>query len=494
MAVFVIVGGGVAGLGAGIFTAKEGHRAIVVEKNVTPGGNLTGWRRGAYTIDNCVHWLIGTKPGDATEALWREVGVLDGEDGVRRLPLLFTVDGGGESLSLFRDFEKTERAMLSLSPEDREETLRFCHAVRALMRFFRLSDTGRGTDVLRAIPSLARYFFLSAGELSERFFHPLLRRFMTGLVGRDFGALAFLFTVAHFCGGNADLPSGGSLGAAGRMADRFLSLGGELRTGSAVERVLTLGGEAYGVRLSDGEEIAADAVILAADPACVFGKILDAPMPRALSARYRNPTFRRFSSTGCAFACPLAALPFSGDFVLTLPRRGESHEVGDGRLVLREFTHEPSFAPKGETVITTMRFFYEDGCRYFLDLAEDKDAYRKEKVRMLKDTEGDIVDRFPSLSGKLRPLDAWTPATYRTFTGAPLGTYMSFLLPPGRIPHALAPRVPGFGNLYLATQWQSPPGGLPTALSAGKRAADLACKDAARAKHFGIYRRKVATL
>ena len=46
MAVFVIVGGGVAGLSAGIFAAKEGHRAIVIERQDIAGGNLTGWRRG----------------------------------------------------------------------------------------------------------------------------------------------------------------------------------------------------------------------------------------------------------------------------------------------------------------------------------------------------------------------------------------------------------------------------------------------------------------
>ena len=124
MAVFLIVGGGVAGLSAGIFAEQAGHHAIVMERCASAGGNLTGWRRGAYTVDNCVHWLIGTREGSADRRLWEDVGILDGE-GVRSLPLLYTVEGGGESLSLFRDFGKTERAMLALSPEDREETLRF---------------------------------------------------------------------------------------------------------------------------------------------------------------------------------------------------------------------------------------------------------------------------------------------------------------------------------------------------------------------------------
>ena len=493
MAVFVIVGGGVAGLSAGIFAAKEGHRAIVIERQDIAGGNLTGWHRGEYTIDNCVHWLIGTREGTKEERLWREVGVLGGE-GVRRLPLLYTVEEGGESVSLFRDFEKTERQMLALSPEDGEETLRFCRAVRALMRFcVGASESLPLSSALRALPTLSRYYCLSAGELADRFSHPLLRRFMTGLVGRDFASLAFLFTAANFCAGNADLPVGGSLAAAERMTERFLSLGGILRTGQEVVRVLTEGKEAYGVRLADGEEVAADAVILAADPAALFGKILDAPMPRAMAACYRDPAMRRFSSVGCAFAAP-ADLPFSGDLVLRIGRSGKPYEVGDGRLVLRGFSHEPTFAPEGETVITTMRFFYEDGCRHFLELSEDREAYRKEKARLLADTEGDIVDRFPSLSGKLRPLDIWTPATYRRFTGAPLGTYMGFLLPPGRLPRALSPRLYGWKNIFLATQWQSPPGGLPTALSLGERAARMASRSVRETGDARRFRKKASIM
>lgn len=490
MAVFAIVGGGVAGLSAGIFAARAGHRAVVIEKNATAGGNLTGWRRGAYTVDNCVHWLIGTKEGSASRRLWEDVGIL-GAEGVRSLPSLYTVEGGGESLSLFRDFDRTERAMLALSPEDREESLRFCRAVRALMRFSHLSGETGVADALRAVPSLLRYAFLSAGELADRFSHPLLRRFVTGLVGRDFTSLALLYTAANFAAGNADLPAGGSLAAAEGMTERFLSLGGELRTGCEAVKILTSGHSAFGVRLADGEEMFADAVILAADPAALFGRILDAPMPRPLLSLYQSPAMHRFSSVGCAFALPRAALPFRGDLVLHIPRRGERYDVGDGRLVLREFSHEPSFAPEGETVLTTMRFFYEDGCRHFLELSKDRDAYREEKRRLLSATEGDIVDRFPALSGKLCPLDIWTPATYRRYTGAPLGTYMSFLLPPGRLPRVSA-RVPGFENLFLATQWQSPPGGLPTALHLGRRAAEIACRACAKTeRHAALHKKAI---
>lgn len=385
-----------------------------------------------------------------------------------RLPTLYTCEYEGERLSLFRDLDRTEEAMLVISPRDRAESLRFCGAVRALMRLLRLSREGGLFDAVRRTPTLASYFFLSAGDLAERFSHPLLRRFMIGLVGREISSLSLLITAAHFCAGNADLPSGGSRAAAERMAERFCSLGGELLLSSAAEEVLCRHGTAYGVRLEGGEVLFADAVLLAADPAALFGRVLSMPMPRSLTAMYHDPAFRRFSSVQCAFALPTAALPFRGNHVLF--DGGE----GDGRLVLREFTHESGFAPQEETVLTAMRFLCEAGACRYLKLAEDKSAYRAQKERLLIETEGHIVDHFPTLSGKLRPLDVWTPATYRRFTAAPLGAFMSFLLPKGRLPYHLPARVPGCKNIFFATQWQSPVGGLPTALASGCQAARLA--------------------
>jgi hypothetical protein len=50
---------------------------------------------------------------------------------------------------------------------------------------------------------------------------------------------------------------------------------------------------------------------------------------------------------------------------------------------------------------------------------------------------------------------------------------MSFLLPKNKLPVPLSAAVPGLQNVLLATQWQQAPGGLPTAATLGKQAADL---------------------
>ena len=50
----VIIGGGVAGLTAGIYARMAGFEAEIYEKNSIPGGECVGWNRKGYHIDNCI--------------------------------------------------------------------------------------------------------------------------------------------------------------------------------------------------------------------------------------------------------------------------------------------------------------------------------------------------------------------------------------------------------------------------------------------------------
>ena len=73
----IIIGGGVAGLSAGINAELNGFDSLILEKNPNLGGLCTGWNRKGMHIDGCIHWLTGTKEGTSLNRLWKEVGVLD---------------------------------------------------------------------------------------------------------------------------------------------------------------------------------------------------------------------------------------------------------------------------------------------------------------------------------------------------------------------------------------------------------------------------------
>ena len=476
----VIIGGGVTGLSAGIhLLLREGNqdKVTICEAHGVAGGNLTGWDRGGCHIDNCVHWLTGTLPGTDLYRMWQRLGVpVDGQ--TVKLPSLFTVREGGKSLTLWRDMERTWREMLALSFEDHAEINRLFHAVRLLTQYGHLGlDSVRLSEAVRYSPVLMRYWLMSTGTLSDKFRHPLIRRFVTGVCGRVFSAVCLVEVISTFCSGNGDLPAGGSTAMADAMVRRFRSLGGELLTGAEVRRVQlgthTKSGKntAESAVLSDGRILPVDQVIFTGDPSMFCGRVIGAPMPQRLSAVYRDYQSIRFSGIHAAFEIPVDALTFSGDLILPLDEQARVL-FGADQVILREFSHEPGFAPEGSTVLIATVFCPENTAVRVIRAWQDKASYRDMK-RQFAGTLREIAARELKLSADhLRTLDVWTPATYRRFVRSEIGSFMSFVMKPGYIPHKLPNRLPGVDNVILAGQWLRSPGGLPLAAEEGVRACE----------------------
>ena len=74
----LIIGAGISGLSAGCYARMNGYDAEIYEMHNIPGGLCTSWKRGGYTFDGCVHWLMGSGKGSPFNRFWNELGVLEG--------------------------------------------------------------------------------------------------------------------------------------------------------------------------------------------------------------------------------------------------------------------------------------------------------------------------------------------------------------------------------------------------------------------------------
>lgn len=474
MAKIVIIGGGVAGLTAGIYARMNGFEAVIYEKHTIPGGNLTGWNRGGYHIDNCVHWLTGTNPVTEHYRIWTDTGAL-GDVDIHQADVLYTFEKNGVSLSLSRDVSRLHRDMLTLSPRDMKQIDSFIKALNAAKTIIGVSAKRNdrkcsAPELLTSLPILMRYHQMTTHELSLRFHHPVIRGFIRCLFPKDFGAMGLLVALATFCSDNGGIPAGGSLAMAQRMAQRFRALGGELHCGRSVTQIRTHGIRAVSVVLDDDSVVPADEVILTVDPKIAFGSMLDSSyMPESLKKLYDDPSVSRFSSFHCAFACDLPALPFRGDRIIEIPS-DLPEELRYRYLILREYSHEGKFAPEGKSLLQTMYYCSQEECRHIIGLKKNAGSYRRYKDNIAQSVLDTITIHFPELRDHLRCIDTWTPATYRRYTGADVGSYMGFVFPPKLNPMFMSGKIRGLDNVQLATQWQQAPGGLPVAAKAGRDA------------------------
>src|SRR6266540_2084812 len=105
----IIIGGGMAGLCAGSYLQMNGYDVTIFETNGTPGGVCTSWQRGKYTVDLCIHWLVGSGPASSFYERWSELIDLDEIKFVNHDEFFRVEDGKGNYISVFADIDKLEK-------------------------------------------------------------------------------------------------------------------------------------------------------------------------------------------------------------------------------------------------------------------------------------------------------------------------------------------------------------------------------------------------
>lgn len=460
----MIVGGGPAGLSAGIYARLSGYSCTIVEKNRIVGGNLTSWKRNNCEIDNCLHWLIGTRDGNKMNRIWHDVGMLGVGVKIYRGEAFYKSEYKGKTISLYRNTELLRREMHDISPKDTKEINKFINTVNAVAKW---QINGKISPTL--ISSLMYYMGKNLYELSCRFSHPHLKRLITDYLGKELSSLGLIFSYANFSIGNADVPYGSSRQAAERMKTRFLSLGGKILSGTEVSKLdISSGNEVSGIMLSDGRMMPADAVVICCDPSLAFGKMLPKKYtPRVFSKAKRE--MHTFSALHAAFVCDAKSVLPKCTTVIESEEFGiESRRIN--RMIVKPYSSERGFdIPEGKVVLQTIFYLHDEESRRWIRLARDKKAYSELKKKFAHVVQKHLKTRYPQISDSLKLLDVWTPYTYKKYFGNENGAFMSFaLLNKGALLYRLPGKVKKIKNLFLASQWQSSPGGLPTAAAKGK--------------------------
>ena len=114
----IIMGSGIAGLSAGCYLQMNGYDTQIFEAHNHPGGVCTSWTRKSYTVDNCIHWLVGSNPSDNFYRLWNELVDMNGRKFVDTKEWMRVETPDGQCMRVFTDIDKLEQEMLEKSPAD----------------------------------------------------------------------------------------------------------------------------------------------------------------------------------------------------------------------------------------------------------------------------------------------------------------------------------------------------------------------------------------
>lgn len=474
----IIVGGGIAGLSAGIYGKLAGYDVDIYEKNSIAGGQCMGWNRKGCHIDNCIHWLTGTKKGTALRKVWETVGALDENTEFADCDSFYTSITGDSKVTLWKDLERTETELLRLSPEDETEIKKWIQHVKYAesceMPAEKPMDAMGIFDYIHMGSSMANmpkvmkeYGSIDLEELSGRFKHPALKALFTDYLPKEYVASSFLVSYATITSGNGEIPAGGSLAMANRMVNRFRQLGGNLYCNMPVLRILIKNKKAIGIETADQKMALADYVISSVDTMEMFDNLIGkAYMDTKWKSCYADQEkYPLFSAVQAAFMVDQDVYDAKGTVFFACP----PFETGGRRIErvsVKSYEYEPSFAPAGKVVLQVNVPQFDREYFYWKELT--KEAYERRKREVVKAIEERLFMQFPKLRGHMEFLDCWTPMTYERYCHAYHGAYMGFITKKGVKSFRVKGAVKGVKNLYIASQWIMAPGGLPVAVTAGK--------------------------
>jgi phytoene dehydrogenase-like protein len=291
MADVLVIGGGHNGLTAAFYLAKAGLKPLVLERrHEVGGGAITGELHAGFRCPTLTH---------STGLLWRDVAremelERHGVEFLTSDTQVFAPAADGRALVVHRDPRRSAESIRAFSAKDadaylgyRETIPRIAAVIASLFTSTPPSiDSPTAADawnLLRAGRQFRSLGKKDADLMHEWFETEVLAASIAaaGVSGTMLGpwsagsALVLLLREAHRGLAVGAQVRGGPGALTAAMAKAATAAGAEIRTGVTVDRIVVRGERATGVALSTGEEIAAKAVLSAADPRTTFLRLVD---------------------------------------------------------------------------------------------------------------------------------------------------------------------------------------------------------------------------
>jgi len=473
----IIIGGGIAGLSAGVFGQKYGFETEIFEMHTVPGGQCTAWKRKGYMFDYCIGWLMGSSSG-SMNTLWKQLGALS-EDVPIIDPEIFVrnVDREGQEFLLYKDMQKWETYLKSIAPEDEEAISRMFSIINKFSLSGEIEEIMKPKPLrrtfsmlkilLKMLPTMVpmiKYGKKSFGQFIKEmgFNNEFLKHFLEKISSdENFSAIGFLMMLSLFKDNNAGYPAGGSLNFILRVVNKYQELGGTLSAGKRVKKILIEDGRAVGVELDDGTIHKSDYVIAACDLHTVIYDMLDGKyIPEDIKNAFENwPLFKPLVQVSFGIKKEIKEKQMMNNYLV--PTKIGATKIDS--YSISNYSYDPAMAPEGKTTIVLK---FESPYEIWEHL--EGNTYEKEKEKIKEDAIMLLEKAYPGIKDYIEVVDVATPLTDIKYTGVYRAAYEGFMPTKSNMNKIINPMIKGLDHFMLAGQWLFPGGGLPPSALSGK--------------------------
>ncbi|MBW2525250.1 MAG: NAD(P)/FAD-dependent oxidoreductase [Deltaproteobacteria bacterium] len=491
----IVIGGGVAGLVAAAFLARDGREVVVVEQSSALGGCIGGFTRQGFYFDGGAQSFesIGL-----VFPLLERLGVRDSLDAIRtdyrlRTP---TID-----CSLSGGYETVEEAFCHAHPKSARSLRRFFRKLFKVSRAFeKFAQSGRtpflydGADRVRALARLGLSHPAGVKALWES--HRVHGRDVVERLVDDPGLAAFLGTFGYrgaslfmlgsfFACWRQDYwrPRQGMQQLADVLAESCRADGAKFRIRTSVQEILRSDGRVAGVRFADGDELRAPVVVAACDHTHLLRDLLGQPGASPKPEDVSDAFFSLFLGLDLDHAALDRLLPEHHTFLIPAHRdfRLDPSDRHGHRLrwieISRNSAPDLDQAPAGGSSITVQTMTRVDWADWWGRGPEGAPTERYGTLKRQVEQELlDSVEQFvPGLREHIRLQFSATPWTYHRYTRNLHGASAGWTWDPARsaVRETLgaeivrASRGTQIDGLYRCGHWTASPGSVPGSALSG---------------------------
>lgn len=461
----IVIGSGIGGLTAAALLQKRGFSTLVFEKNRYPGGSCSSFQRDGYRFDAgaSVFYGFGENGSSGTlnlhTRIFRKLGVevRTIHDPVQihyHLPNNFNVAACYDRLAFLGSL-----------------AARFPHEAEGITNFYRELD--EVYDILSSLPAgsledvthllsvggnfplktvaLALKSFRSMGKTARKYIHDEeLLRFIDieayswavqDAVSTPLVNAGICLADRHF--GGINYPVGGSGAIPAALCKGIEKFGGSVRYQSEVKEILVDNGVARGVRLADGTEHYARAVISNATIWDTFNRLVT-------DSRYRVDE-KRFLQAPSWFQLFLgvdaAAIPAGFDVHHILVDDWKGYDKPGGTIYFSAPTIlDPALAPPGKHIVHA---FVTGEVDQWKQYERGSSAYKSAKEEVAEGIIARTERILPGLSKAVELKILATPLTHQRYLNRFEGSYGPLLKPGQNILQKPQNRTP-IKNLFAA--------------------------------------------
>jgi len=484
----IVIGSGMGGLtAAAMLSVHGGKRVLVLERHYVAGGFTHAFHRPGFDWDVGVHYI--GMVNDLRSPVRRAFDNIT-NGAVQWAPMPDVYDRiliDGHRYDFPTGEERFRAELIRNFPGEARAIDRYLRAVRSADRMSGLyyAEKVVPAKISRAIGGLMRAPYLRwAGRttlevLSEITSNRELIGVLTAQWG-DYGlppaqsSFAVHATIVEHYLEGAGYPVGGAATIAAAIVPVIMRGGGAVVTSADVAEIVVKNGTAAGVRMADGREFTADAVISDAGATNTFGRLLPEEMPAGQNSALHElrselkklPTSKAHLNLYVGLDRTDAELGLKGTNLWIYPgydhdenlRRFLADPTGPFPAVYISFpsAKDPDFERRhpGHSTIEAITVIGYDSFAQWADLrwkqrgADYEDFKRQLTERLIEE----IVRQVPQIAGHIVHSELSTPVTTRHFMNYEKGEIYGIAATPARFKQrGLGARTP-VRNLYLTGQ------------------------------------------